>query len=255
MSYDASRSGAEMNVSGLVAGRRVLVTGALGDIGAAVRAEFEAAGASVVAADVQPADGVLLCDVTDEASTAAAFDAAQADGPVTDVVHAAGVGSVGPVKELDLGEWERVVAVNLTGSFLVARECARRLERGGTLTLVSSQAGLRGGANWSAYCASKFGVIGLMQCLAQELAPVGVRVNAVCPGAVDSVMTRELVARLAKLEGVAPEAVRGRYERGCPMGRYADPSEVARVCLFLASELASYMSGSSVVVDGAELSA
>jgi NAD(P)-dependent dehydrogenase (short-subunit alcohol dehydrogenase family) len=255
MGYDTSRLPADYDASGLLERHRVLVTGALGAIGAAVRGEFEAAGAEVVAADVRPADGVLPCDVTDERSVASAFDAAQAGGPVTDVVHAAGVGSVGAVRDVDLGEWERVVAVNLRGSFLVARECARRLEGGATLTLVSSQAGLRGGGGWSAYCASKFGVIGLMQCVAQELGPLGVRVNAVCPGAVDSEMTTELVARLAGLEGAEPEAVRTRYERGCPLGRYADPSEVARVCLFLSSGLASYMSGSSVVVDGGELTA
>jgi NAD(P)-dependent dehydrogenase (short-subunit alcohol dehydrogenase family) len=239
----------------LLAGHRVLVTGALGGIGAAVRREFEAAGAEVMAADLQAGDGVLRCDVTDEVSTAAAFDAAYAAGALTDVVHAAGVGSVGPVRDLDMREWERILSVNLTGSFLVAREAARRLERGGTLTLLSSQAGLRGGAAWSAYCASKFGVIGLMQCVAQELAPAGVRVNAVCPGAVDTQMTTELIDRLAELEGASPADIRARNERGCPLGRYADPGEVARVCVFLASDLASYVSGSSVVVDGAELTA
>jgi NAD(P)-dependent dehydrogenase (short-subunit alcohol dehydrogenase family) len=236
----------------LLGGHRVLVTGAAGDIGAAICAELEAAGAEVVRCDLHARAGVIACDVTDESSTAAAFESA---GRLSDIVHAAGVGSVGPVAEVELAEWNRVVAVNLTGSFVVAREAARRLGAGGTLTLLSSQGGLRGGARWSAYCASKFGVIGLMQCVAQELADRGIRVNAVCPGAVEGSMTDELIGRLAVMQGIEPAALRARYEAGCPMGRFADPREVGRTCVYLVSDLASYVSGSSLVVDGAELTA
>lgn len=233
-------------------GRRALVTGAAGDIGAAVCAELEASGARLTRCDLRAGEGVIACDVTDERSVTAAFDAA---GALTDVVHAAGVGSVGPLAELELTEWERVLAVNLTGSFIVAREAARRLGEGGTLTLLSSQGGLRGGARWGAYCAGKFGVIGLMQCLAQELAPAGIRVNAVCPGAVESAMTNELIGRLAAMRGMAAAELRARYEQDCPLGRFAEPREVARTCAYLASDLATYVSGVSLVVDGGELTA
>ena len=236
----------------LLSGHRALVIGAAGDIGAAICAELEAAGAEVVRGDLRAAPGLIGCDVTDEHSVAAAFESAD---PLTDVVLAAGVGSVGPAAELDLTEWNRVLGVNLTGSFVVAREAARRLGAGGTLTLLSSQAGLRGGARWSAYCASKFGVIGLMQCIAQELAEMNIRVNAVCPGAVEGSMTDALIGRLAVLEGIEPAELRARYEDGCPMGRFADPREVGRACVYLASDLASYVSGASLVVDGAELTA
>ncbi len=233
----------------------MLVTGAAGDIGSAVCSELEAAGATVLGCDIRAGDGTIGCDVTVEADVARAFELAAQEGPVTDVVHAAGVGSVGLVRDLGASEWQRTIDVNLTGSFLVAREASRRLGSDSTVTLISSQAGLRGGARWSAYCASKFGVIGLMQCLAQELAPAGVRVNAVCPGAVDGAMTDALLEQLAPLEGLTPAELRARYESNCPLGRFADPREVARTCVYLASELASYVSGASLVVDGAELTA
>jgi 3-oxoacyl-[acyl-carrier protein] reductase len=239
----------------LLSGRRALVTGAGGAIGAAVLHAFEVAGAQVVGADLAATGSAIACDVADESALARAFDEAAAGGPLTDVVHAAGIGGVGPLEELTVGAWQRMLDVNLTGSFLVTREAARRLGRGGAITLLSSQAGLRGGARWSAYCASKFGVIGLMQCAAQELAPRGVRVNAVCPGAVDTPMTDGLVEELATMEGIDPSVLRRRYEAGAPIGRYATPDEVARVCVFLASELAAYVVGASLVVDGGELTA
>jgi NAD(P)-dependent dehydrogenase (short-subunit alcohol dehydrogenase family) len=239
----------------LLRGRRALVTGAAGGIGAAVRHAFEAAGAAVVGVDAAAGDDVLQCDVTDDLAVARAFDVASESGPVTDVVHAAGVASVAPIRDVSLDVWEHVIRVNLTGSFVVAREAARRLSGGGSLTLVSSQAGLRGGARWSAYCASKFGVIGLMQCVAQELAPQGVRVNAVCPGAVATRMTDTLVDALAGMEGIEPEELHARYEAGAPIGRYAEPAEIAQTCVFLASDMASYVAGSSLVIDGGELTA
>ncbi len=248
----ASDIDSHLQATRLLTGRRALVTGAAGDIGTAVCAELEAAGAEVRRFDLRPGSGVLACDVADEDSVAEMFESA---GPVSDVVHAAGIGAVGPVAELELAEWSRVLAVNLTGSFVVAREVARRLSTGATLTLLSSQGGLRGGAHWGAYCASKFGVIGLMQCVAQELAPRGIRVNAICPGAVEGSLTQDLFGSLAEIEDIEPELLRGRHREGCPMGRLADPREIGRTCVYLASDLASYVSGASVVVDGAELTA
>ena len=107
-----------------------------------------------------PGEGTLACDVTDEASVAASIEAVLSLGPLTDVVHAAGVVSVGPVADLTAAELRGVLEVNLVGSFLVARAAARAMTGGGSITLVSSQAGLRGGANWSAYSASKAGSTG-----------------------------------------------------------------------------------------------
>jgi NAD(P)-dependent dehydrogenase (short-subunit alcohol dehydrogenase family) len=237
-----------------LAGRVVLVTGAAGAIGRAVMKAFAAAGACCQGADVIPGEATLACDVTDEASVATSIEAAQSIGPLTDVVHAAGIVSVGRVEELTAAQFRGVLEVNLVGSFLVAKAAAKAMTGGGSITLISSQAGIRGGANWSAYSASKAGVNRLAESLAQELAPRGIRVNSVCPGNVKTPMSDDAIRRLASASGISPEDIRGRYREGIPMGRFAQPDEVASVCLFLASSMASYMTGASVVVDGGELS-
>jgi NAD(P)-dependent dehydrogenase (short-subunit alcohol dehydrogenase family) len=235
----------------LLAGRHVIVTGAASGIGAATALGFDKAGASVTMLDVNAGDGIIACDVTDENMVESVFAGAT---PFTDVVHAAGTVSTGAVTELTLAEFREVIDVNLIGSFLVARAASRRIADGGAITLLASQGGRRGGAHWSAYCASKFGVIGLAQSLAQELAARRVRVNAVCPGTIDTPMTDEAIGKLAQNTHATIDHVRQNYEAKIPFGRFGTPDEVANVCVFLASELASYISGSSIVVDGAELS-
>ena len=239
---------------GQLAGRVALVTGAAGAIGLAVIAAFEAAGAYCLGVDLTPVEGILGCDVTDEDSVAASIEAAQAIGPLTDLVHTAGVVSVGRVADLLAADFRRVLEVNLVGSFLVAKAAAAAITGGGAITLVSSQAGLRGGANWSAYSASKAGVNRLAESLAQELAPRGIRVNAVCPGNVETPMSEEAICLLAAETGVPAADIHARYTAGIPLGRFALPQEIASVCVFLASSSASYVTGASLVVDGGELS-
>ncbi|MBM3885972.1 MAG: SDR family oxidoreductase [Gemmatimonadetes bacterium] len=234
-------------------GRRVLVTGAASGIGAACLEAFRAHGAHVVGVDrsVDEATGLVVCDVTSEEEVRAAFDRA---GSVTDVVHCAGVLAIGDVVDTSPAEFAAVIDVNLVGSFVVAREAARRLPTAGSLTLLSSQAGRTGGGGWSAYCASKFGVIGFGESLAQELAPSGIRVNMVCPGTVATPMLDDVLAIAAQRRGVTLEEIRARYLDGVPLGRFADPAEIAGVCVMLASPASSYITGASIVVDGGELS-
>lgn len=238
--------------STLLAGRRVLVTGAAGSIGRAVADAVERHGGAAVPSDRLAAGGVLRLDVADEGSVEAGFVAA---GAVTDVVHAAGALIVGPLADTALGSFQEAVAVNLTGAFLVGREAARRLPPGGTLTMIASQAGYRAGRNWGVYCAVKAGVMRLAEALAHELGGRGIRVNSVCPGSVDTPMSDEAARRLAAASGAAPAAIRARNEALIPLGRYAVPREIGDVCAFLASPLASYLSGAAIPVDGGEVSA
>ena len=241
-----------------LAGHRSLVTGAASGIGRAVAARFAAAGAAVVgadlAADAELAAGVKLLplDVRDEASVLAAFDAAGAGGALTDVVHCAGVFSFAPIRELALADWREVLDVNLTGAFLVGREAARRLRAGGTLTFISSTGGLRAGAQKAAYTASKFGVIALTQAIGQELAADGIRVNAVCPGGVRTPMSDRTIELEALRDGVSTDAKRAEHNARVPRGQLAEADEIANVCAFLASDLASHVASASILVSGGE---
>jgi NAD(P)-dependent dehydrogenase (short-subunit alcohol dehydrogenase family) len=239
----------------LLDGRHVLVTGAGGAIGQAVTAAFAAAGASSFGVDLLAGNGVASFDVTDDAAVAAAFaEAGGRHGAVTDVVHAAGALATGRVVDLDSASLRRMLEANLVSGFLVGREAARLLPGGGSITMISSQAGLRGGAQWSVYAAAKAGVLRLAESMAQELAPRAVRVNAVCPGNVRTPMTDAAIAQIAAARGEQIEETRAGYLAGIPLGRFAEPAEVASVCVFLASSMASYVTGTSIVVDGGELS-
>jgi NAD(P)-dependent dehydrogenase (short-subunit alcohol dehydrogenase family) len=126
--------------------------------------------------------------------------------------------------------------------------------RGGNIIFMSSQAGKRGEAGASAYSASKFGILGLMQCLALELSPNNIRVNAVCPGNADTPMLEWLIKDTARRNGVLEKEVQKELLSSIPAGRLAEPDEIANVCVFLASPLASYITGESINVDGGQLS-
>jgi 3-oxoacyl-[acyl-carrier protein] reductase len=135
-----------------------------------------------------------------------------------------------------------VIDTNLTSAFICSREAAQRMTGPGAIVFLSSQAGRKGAAGWAAYSASKFGMIGLMESLAQELAPRNVRCNAVCPGSVLSPM----------LEASTDDM--NRQRSSIPLARFADPAEIASIVSFLCSSSASYITGASIVADGGELS-
>jgi NAD(P)-dependent dehydrogenase (short-subunit alcohol dehydrogenase family) len=231
-----------------LSGRTVLVTGAAGTIGTAVSRVFAAAGAHVIGLDVRAGDGVIGCDVTDEASVGQALAGLE----MTDLVHCAGVLSVGEVLATPAGEIRQVLDVNLMSCFILAQAAGRRLGPGATMTFLGSQAWAHGAPGWAVYCAAKAGVTRLVEALAQELGPAGIRVNAVCPGAVDSPMMRRAANLIAARAGADPAAVSQRYVRENPLQRMASPDEIAGVCLFLCSPLASYINGASIMVDGGD---
>jgi NAD(P)-dependent dehydrogenase (short-subunit alcohol dehydrogenase family) len=234
----------------LLAGRKALVTGAASGVGRAVVEEFTKAGASVVGLDIDRSAEVQ-CNVGEEAEVVAAFEEAERRlGGITDVVHAAGVPGYGDVRVCPLEEWRRIIDVNPLGTFLLAREAVRRMGSGAAVTVIGSRSGRHGAAGLSAYCASKFGVIGLVESLAREVGGEGIRVNAVIPYGIDTPMAARTFEVFAARQGTSAEEIRKADEETIALGRYARPAEIAHACVWLASELAVYVNGASIPVDG-----
>ncbi|CAH2400843.1 SDR family NAD(P)-dependent oxidoreductase [Mesorhizobium escarrei] len=248
------KSSTQFQMPPLLVGRRAVITGAARGIGKAIADSFDQAGATVVRLDINPSDVVRGCDIADEESVVRAFKDIAIEGPIDDVVHAAAIGAVAALADMSVAEFRRVLDVNLTGAFLVAREATRHLCRGGNLVLVASQYGLKGWPLWGAYCASKAGVLRLADTLVGELAPQGIRVNTISPGSVDTEMVASTTANIARQSGADAGAIRASYEAAIPMGRFAQPQEIASVAVALCSGLCSYVNGSNIVVDGGELS-
>ncbi|HVA31481.1 MAG TPA: SDR family NAD(P)-dependent oxidoreductase [Gaiellaceae bacterium] len=220
------------------AGKRALVTGAGSGIGAAVARRLAAEGADVIAADVSPGAGLVRLDVREEAQVA---DAVR---EIDVLVNVAGIGSTTNAPETPLGVWEDVFAVNTRGTFLCCKHAIPGMiaRGGGSIVNVASVAALVGFKNRAAYCASKGAVVALTRALAVDHVEDGVRVNAVCPGTVDSPWVRRLVEEV----GESLDALRARQ----PMGRLGTPEEIAGAVAYLASDAASFVTGSVFTIDG-----
>jgi NAD(P)-dependent dehydrogenase (short-subunit alcohol dehydrogenase family) len=244
-----------------LAGRVALVTGGAGDLGRAISAALGGNGATVIVAD-RDADRArrhadelagrglaashLAMDVSDEASVEAAFDdVAQRHGPVAILVNNAGVAARVASTDLPLADWNRVLAVNLTGTFLCSRVAARAMiDRGaGSIVNIASIMGLVGNQLYAnpAYHASKGGIINLTRAQAAEWAGSGVRVNAVAPTFVETSLTGRLLETPGLREGILART---------PMGRLAGPGDVAEAVTFLASDAAAFVTGTVLPVDG-----
>jgi 3-oxoacyl-[acyl-carrier protein] reductase len=244
----------------MLEGRVAVITGAGRGLGAAIAAELAAQGANVVIADLdedlaqataerlraagRPATP-RAADVSEAEQVAQLFDAVVAEHGRLDVlVNNAGVGAIAPSEELDFDVWSRTLAVNLTGTFLCAQAAARHMLPAGhgVIVNIGSLFAATGMPLRAAYAASKHGVVGLTKVLATEWASRGLRVVAVDPAYV-----RTALDDTDQREGGYTEA---DIARRTPMGRYAEPAEVARVVAFLASDAASFVTGSEVAVDG-----
>ena len=248
-----------MSEPGRLAGKVVLVTGGSRGIGRATALAFAAEGATVTLTYLNRAEQALQVVREIEASSGAAH-AARADvtsdtdlarlaqeidrrhGRLDVLVNNAGSTAVARTATLDLQTWRRVLDVNLTGAFLTTRACLPLLRAAGgsAIVNVSSVAGVRGGTIGPHYAAAKGGLIALTRYWARELLPDRIRVNCVAPSMTDTDMAA----------AVWPGAERKRMEGLAPMGRYAEPSEVAAAIVFLASPAASYITGECLNVTG-----
>jgi len=248
---------------GRLAGKVAIITGAASGIGAASARLFAAEGASLVLADVdadalarvarsvEQAGGAAVgvrTDVADDAQVAAMVATVLERFGRLDVLFAnAGVSGPGTVDQIALADLDRVLGVNLRGSFLCARHAVPAMIRsgGGAIVFTASELALVGSPGSAAYCASKAALIGLARAMALDHAPQRIRVNCVCPGATDTPMLRRSMAREPD-----PAADEADIVRRLPLGRLGRPEEIARAALFLASDDASFVTGTALVVDG-----
>jgi NAD(P)-dependent dehydrogenase (short-subunit alcohol dehydrogenase family) len=202
----------------------------------------------------------VVADISKEQEVDAAVrKALERFGRVDILVHCAAVRGpmTTPLAELSGGDWRTVLEVNLTGAFLISKAVARSMiarEEGGKIVLVSSLAGNRGVPGSGAYCASKWGVLGLVKTLALELAKHKINVNALNPGTFDTHLRDENYAQLAQAEGIPLSEFRERFDRQMiarvPMGRMGTPEDIANLVLFLVSDQSSYITGQAVDICG-----
>jgi sorbitol-6-phosphate 2-dehydrogenase len=199
----------------------------------------------------------VRADVTNEDDCAYMVEHAMtAYGKVDILVANAGILKAGDITEFAPADWRRVIEVNLVGYFLAAQAVARVMipRNSGTIVQINSKSGKKGSFRNSAYAASKFGGIGLTQSIALDLAPHGIRVNAVCPGnLLDGTLWQDsLFEQYARTQGLTREQVRAKYEGQVPLGRSATYEDVAGVVIFLCSEDSAYMTGQAINVTGGQ---
>ena len=245
-------------------GKVAVVTGGGSGIGKATAIRFAQAGAQVVVAGrhratleavAQETNGVaIVADVAEEDQVEALFsETKERLGRVDVLVNNAGIsGPIVSLTEMDTALWDECVAINLRGAMLCMKYAGRLMceQESGSIVNVSSLMGLRGYPMRSAYSATKFALIGMTEAFAHEVGPHGVRVNALCPGAVHGELMERVIARRAEAEGRPPEAIiKESYTDPAALRKWVSPEEVAEAALYLASDASSGITGDRIRVD------
>ena len=256
-----------------LSGKSAIITGAAQGLGEALALRLAQEGCNVLLTDIseekandaatkiaqetgQRALG-LRADVTSDADCEAMVQqAVLAFGKLDILIANAGILLAGDVTEMEPAKWRKVIDVNLTGYFLSAQAACRVMaqQKFGAIVQINSKSGKKGSLRNSAYAASKFGGIGLTQSLALDMAPHGVRVNAVCPGNLldGTLWQNSLFDQFSATQGLTPQQVRTKYESQVPLGRSTTYADIAGVVVFLCSEDASYMTGQAINVTGGQ---
>jgi NAD(P)-dependent dehydrogenase (short-subunit alcohol dehydrogenase family) len=248
--------------------RVAVVTGGGSGIGAEICRVFAAEGALVAVTDlrlqaaqrvveqIRQAQGCAQAwsfDVSDRAAVERAADEIEQQlGPLDIWVNNAGISRVVPFLECSDDLWDTTLRINLKGTFIGCQVAIRRMlpRQCGVILNMSSQSGKVGNSHYAAYCASKFGIIGLTQSLAVEFARQGIRVNALCPGVVFTPLWEEQMADYARKRDIQPEEVRPYMEDRIPMGRACTARDVAYAAVYLASDEAAYITGQAINLSG-----
>ena len=249
----------------LLSGKRALITAAASGIGRVVAKRFLDEGAAVHICDLdsnkltsfaedRPRLSTTVADVSSDEDVGVLFEEAMAHlGGLDILVNNAGIaGPAGQTETLSYGDRGRTLAVNLDGTFLCSQRAVPLLKEsgGGSIINMSSSAGLFGYPRRSPYASAKWAIIGLTKTLAMELGPFGVRVNAVCPGAVSGDRIDRVIEATAATRGVGTDEVRDNYVRQTSLRTFVDPEDVAATILFLCSEAGARISGQALAVDG-----
>ena len=245
--------------------RRVVVTGGASGIGARIAERFAELGDQVAICDANedavaafakshPTVRAVVANVTDPDAMNGFLSGVEADWSGVDVVFA-NAGTGGPaarIEDIDLEDWRGCLAVNLDGAFLTCRWAARlmRAQRAGLIVLTSSTSGQWGHPHRSPYAAAKWGILGLMKTLAMELGPAGVRVNAICPGAVEGDRMERMLANQSRASGRDADTIRAAYADGTSLRTWVTADDIADAGIWLASAGASKVTGQALTIDG-----